>query len=313
MQACTLFFFSTSSLGIPLLKTLSEDSRFKVLALITQPDQEVGRGKHLSEPVCKSAARSLRIPVYQPEKLSKDFELLGLIKAWNPDFFLSIAYGQLLSEEWLKVPRIAALNVHPSLLPLYRGPSPIQSALLNGEKETGLTLMKMEKEMDTGPIAFQVSYEISPHVTAGFLFDDLAVLAAKTIPEAILEVQEKGTSIFREQNEGQATFSKLIEKEDGRLDFQRSAHKLFNQFRAYTPWPGVFTTYRGKRLKFLDCEWSDRALEPGRVHCEKHELWVGTTDGALRVKQIQLEGKDPLHVDAFIRGQPEFCSSFLPS
>lgn len=313
MQACTLVFFSTSSLGVPLLKSLSEDGRFKILALITQPDQEVGRAKHISEPICKVVARSLGIPVYQPEKLSKDLELLKLIKNWNPDFFLSIAYGQLLSEAWLKVPKIGALNVHPSLLPLYRGPSPIQSALSNGDEVTGLTLMKMEKEMDTGPIAFQISYLIPAHATAGFLFDDLAELAAKTIPESILEVRKNGYSIFKEQNENQATFSKMIEKEDGRLNFQRSAHELFNQFRAYTPWPGVFTTYRGKRLKFLDLEWNDRALEPGRIYCEKHELCVGTADGALRIKQIQLEGKDPLHVDAFIRGQPEFCSSFLPS
>ena len=253
------------------------------------------------------------LPVYQPEKLSKDEVLLETLKKNPPDFILTFSYGQILNEAWLSLPRLAPMNVHPSLLPKYRGPTPPQAALLNGDAETGLSLIKMTKGMDEGPIAFQEKMAIAPHMTSTLLFDEFARLAAEKIPDALMAIAEQGEQIFKEQDESQATYCKMTEREDGRINFQEPAAKIMNRFRAYTPWPGLFTTYLGKRLKILDLEMTEDAIEPGKVKCEKHVILVGTSDGALKLKSLQLEGKTVLHPEAFILGQPAFCSSVLPS
>lgn len=313
MQPYTLIFFSTGEISIPLFEKLLADSRFKILGLVCQPDRASGRNLWIEEKAIKKIALGAGVPVHQPEKLSKDGALLEEFKKTPPDFLLTFSYGQILSEDWLALPKRAPLNVHPSLLPKYRGPTPIQSAILNGETESGITLMKMGKGMDTGPIAFQFEMKIPPHVSSALLFDEFAHLAAEKIPDAIIKVAEQGASVFKEQDEAGATTCKLIEREDGRIDFKESAQKIMNRFRAYTPWPGLFTTYQGKRVKFLDFEVVDQALEPGKVYCEKHDILIGTSDGALKLKLLQMEGKTALHTEAFIAGQPEFCQGSLPS
>ncbi|MFA4814570.1 MAG: methionyl-tRNA formyltransferase [Candidatus Gracilibacteria bacterium] len=312
MQPYTLIFFSTGEISIPLFEKLLVDSRFKILGLVCQPDRSSGRDLEIQEKAIKKLALNASVAIYQPEKLSIETALLDQFEANPPDFLLSFSYGQILSEDWLALPKIAPLNVHPSLLPKFRGPTPIQSAILNGETESGITLMKMSKGMDEGPIAFQFKIKIPAHVSSALLFDDFAQMAAEKIPDAIAQVAE-GVAVFKEQDTGAATVCKLIEREDGRIDFKESAQKIMNQFRAYTPWPGIFATYQGKRLKLLDIEIADEALEPGKVHCTKHEILIGTSDGALKVKLLQLEGKTVLHPEAFIAGQPDFCQSSLPS
>ena len=308
----TVVFFSSSEIALPLLNAIHSDSHFKISGLICQPDKPAGRGGELRPPEMKHAALKLEIPVYQPEKLSLDTELFSRFQDDLPDFFLTFAYGQLIPVSWLALPRIAPLNVHPSLLPHYRGPSPIQTALLNGDKETGVTLMKMVKEMDAGPIAGQVHYTIPEHSTSSTLFDDLGRETAGFVPDLIAKIAED-PSLWVEQNANEITMTKKIEKDDGRIDFKKSAQEIFRQFRAYTPWPGIFTTYQGKRLKLSELEPCDEVLEPGKIRCDKHNLLIGTSDGALRVKQVQLEGKNVLYVDQFMIGQAEFCSASLPS
>lgn len=306
MQPCTLIFFSTGEISIPLFQTLSEDPRFKLLGLVCQPD----RGE---ERAIKKMALAKGIPVYQPEKLSKDEDLLAKLSEERPDFLLTFSYGQILNEKWLNLPLIAPLNVHPSLLPKYRGPTPPQAALLNGDEESGLSLIKMTKGMDEGPIVFQEKINIAPGTNAEQLFKQFAELAAKKIPDAVLEVAEKREAIFKEQDASLATYCKMTNREDGRIDFNEGAEKIMNRFRAYTPWPGIFTTYEGKRLKILEVELSDESLAPGKVRCEKDRILLGTSKAALQVNLLQLEGKKALDAKTFILGQPKFCETQLPS
>lgn len=309
----TLIFFATSDIALPLFKAMATDSRFKILGLVCQPDKPSGRGMKMELPPTKHLALQFGIPVFQPERLSQDSSLLSQFQENPPDFLLTFAYGQLIPDTWLTLPKIVPLNVHPSLLPLYRGPSPIQYALLNGERETGISLMKMSKAMDEGPLAAQIVYPIPPHATSGTLFAELGEQAAQFIPDALIQVADRGESIFKEQDHSKATFSKKIEKEDGRIDFKKSADEIFKQFCAFTPWPGIFTTYKGQRLRFCEVEPSSEVLSPGQVKCDKHFIFIGTSDGSLKVRQVQLEGKKIQYVDTFILGQADLCSSSLPS
>ena len=313
MKPYTIIFFSSSELAMPLLEQLHQDERFQILALICQPDKEAGRAMELQEHEIKKLAVAQNIPVYQPEKLSKATELLEIFQKSRPDFLLTFSYGQWLSEAWLALPVIAPLNVHPSLLPKYRGPTPIQSAILNGDSETGISLMKMSAGMDEGPVASQVKCPVPAHATSAFMFEEIGKLAAEKLPDAIFQVGQQGEAIFKAQDESQATLCQKIEREDGRVNFQEPARQILNRFRAYTPWPGLFTTFEGKRLKFLDVEVVNEVLEPGKIRCDKHDILIGTSDGSLKVKQLQLEGKKAMHTEMFILGQPTFCSGSLPS
>jgi len=172
--------------------------------------------------------------------------------------------------------------------------------------------MKMVKEMDAGPLAGQIRYKIPEHSTSATLFEELGEEASLFVPDLMAKIAED-PSIFKEQSEEGLSVCKKIEKDDGKIDFKKSAQEIFRQFRAYLPWPGIFTTYQGKRLKLCELEPCEEVLEPGKVQCEKHTLLIGTSDGCLRVKQVQLEGKNKLYVDQFIIGQAEFCSASLPS
>ncbi|MEK6900538.1 MAG: methionyl-tRNA formyltransferase [Nanoarchaeota archaeon] len=211
MMPCTLIFFSTGEISIPLFQILLEDSRFKILGLVCQPD----RGE---ERAIKKLAEASGIPISQPEKLSKADELFETLSIVRPDFLLTFSYGQILTEKWLGLALIAPLNVHPSLLPKYRGPTPAQAALLNGDTESGLSLIKMTKGMDEGPIAFQEKMRIEAGTTCDELFTQFAELAAKKIPDAILRVAEKGDATFKDQDSAQASYCKMTNREDGRID-----------------------------------------------------------------------------------------------
>ncbi len=313
MLPSTLIFFSTGEIAIPLFQNLLQDPRFKILGLVLQPDRSSGRSLEVQVHPIKQIALENNISVYQPEKLSKDLELLASLKKDRPDFILTFSYGQILSESWLELPRIAPLNVHPSLLPKYRGPTPLQSALLHGEVETGVTLMKMSKGMDEGPIAAQYKLRIEPTMTSELLYKAAAELSAKQLPDAILDVAAKGDAAFINQDESKASYCSMIEREDGRVDFNHTADEIYNQFRAFTPWPGIFTEYKGKRLKMLEIEKSEKSLRPGEVSCEKSSVFIGCKDGSLKINSLQLEGKKTMDVKSFNLGQPDFCSTVLPS
>lgn len=311
--AVSLLFFSTSPIAVPLLKTLLEDERFEIQGLICQPDRLVGREQVLTAPETKQLALEHGIPVYQPEKLRTALDLLGLFRKNPPDFLLTFAYGQILNEAWLSLPRLAPLNVHPSLLPLYRGPTPIPASLLHGDKETGITLMKMVPEMDAGPIAFQHSFAIEEGMNAGELFNMVALRAQEWIPEDVMQLVN--SLEFVEQDATKASFCSMLSKEDGYLDFSLTAEEILRRYRAYTPWPGLWTRSKGKRLKLFELKAVDRAfeLEAGHLAFKDEKLFVGTHSDPLEIGSLQIEGKQEVSASAFLKGQADFLQTVLPS
>jgi methionyl-tRNA formyltransferase len=312
MKATSLLFFSSSPLSLPLLGVLLKGERFEFVGLVCQPDKAAGRKGELLAPATKALALKHGIPVYQPEKLSKAVELLKQLEENRPDFLLTFAYGQLLSEEWLKLPRREALNVHPSLLPKYRGPTPPQAALLHGDTETGITLMRMVKEMDAGPIAMQHAFPLR-EITTGELFEEVAKRAAEWIPEDLATIAAEDGFAFVEQDADAATYCEKFTKEDTFEDFQKTAEVLLNRYRAFTPWPGLWTTYKGKRLKFLALKSSGRKVATGTVDVEGERLFTGTQSQAVEILTLQMEGKSALSAAEFLRGHPDFTNAVLPS
>jgi methionyl-tRNA formyltransferase len=306
MQTFTVLFFSSAEISIPLFEALLNDERFEVIGLVCQPDKPVGRDGVLTAPKTKVLAQERGIPVFQPEKL-KALDLKGL----GPDFLLTFAYGQILSEKVLALAKKEALNVHASLLPKYRGASPIQSAILNGDVQTGISLMRMEKKMDAGPVCMQWELSLGG-MNAGELHDAISDMAALHVPDALAELGV-GNLGFQAQDESEVSYCGKVSRDDGFVDFQESAEGILRMHRAYMPWPGLWTTFGGKRLKLLEIELSDKDLLVGEVNCEDGMLFVGTIGGSLKINKLQLEGKQALHANDFLIGQPEFCSMILPS
>jgi len=313
MLPITILFLSSAEISLPLFETLLNDNRFDVQVVFCQPDRPAGRDQFIKKPAPKIIAERHGIPVFQVDKLSKDDSLFDKFSNEPPDFLLTFAYGQILSQRWLDLPKIASINIHTSLLPKYRGASPIQAALLNGDHSTGFTVIKMLKEMDAGPFSLKYKIKIPKHMTAGLLHDEMAESIAKLLPDELLRIANEGDLIFTEQDHSQASFCKKISRQDAYLDFQDSAENILRKFRAYMPWPGLWSTYKGKRLKFIDILKSEISLKPGQIVCNAKNIYIGTTDGSIEVKQLQIEGKQCVHSDQFIIGQPEFCSSSVPS
>ena len=309
MAPCRVLFLSSASIALPLLEALLADSYFEVQAVICQPDKPAGRKGELKAPDTKLLAVQSGVPVFQPERLNRDKVLLEQFKAKRPDVLLTFAYGQKLNADWLGLAQFPALNVHTSLLPKYRGASPIQAALLNGDEESGFTLMGMVDEMDAGPIYAQSRLYVRPAMTAGDLHDALALLAAEKVPSLLKGLQELSPV---EQNMQQVSFSHKIEKQDGFVDFTDSARTIFNRWRAYTPWPGLWTKYKGQVLKLLEVSPTSGSLGSGKVVEMQGRLFVGTGDGALELHVVQMEGRKPMDAAAFVRGQDAFVGSQLP-
>ncbi len=312
MKPTSLLFFSSSPIALPLFEALLTDERFKVVGLICQPDKPAGRGKELTSPATKELALMKGVPVFQPEKLSRDFDLLKKFQSSRPDFLLTFAYGQLLSKDWLELPLFEPLNVHPSLLPLYRGPSPLEAALLHGDTKTGITLMRMVEAMDAGPIAFQKSFPLSSGITGGQLYEEVARHAKDWIPDAVAKLKESEFS-WQEQTEKGVVLCSKINKEEAFEDFHRTGEEVFHRYQAFTPWPGLWTRFKEKRLKLLKLNSSAKKLSPGQVLVEEGKIWIGTTTSAVQILSLQMEGKSALSASDFLRGTPDFKTSTLPS
>lgn len=307
MTAIKTIFLGTGDIGVKLLQALHDDPRFEVNLVVTSPDRPAGRKMELQPSPIKKRALELGIEVFQPENI-KTPEAIEYLKKFEPQIMLVIAYGQLLSQEVLDIPKIDCLNVHASLLPKYRGASPIQSVLLNGEKETGVTLMKVVKKMDAGPIykIYSLSHSIE-HETAGTLEKKLGELSAKVVPQGIIEVAE-GKLKPVEQDEHQATYVTKISKADGQIDWSEPAQLIERKIRAFDPWPSTYTFYKGKRLKILKAKVQSLSIseQPGKV--VQKEGWTGVVTGnsILELIEVQLEGKKPQSMKEFLNGNGDF-------
>ncbi|MEL7086014.1 MAG: methionyl-tRNA formyltransferase [Cyanobacteria bacterium J06597_1] len=300
-------FFGTPSFALPTLQALLDRPEFDVVAVVSQPDRPKGRGKKLQPTPVKALAESAGVPVWQPERIKKSEEALQALEALEADAFVVVAYGQILSQRILDMPRLGCINVHGSLLPAYRGAAPIQWAIANGDAETGITTMQMDIGMDTGNMLLKRSVEISPNGTSAELAEILAPLGAELLVETLLKLDE-GAIQAEPQAEELATYASLLSKADFELDWSQSALELHNRIRAFSP--NCFTEFSGQRCKIIGSQSplletsvpgvSDgaateqaSAASPGTVIdiLKGKGFFVQTGDGCLRLTQVQLAGK----------------------
>ncbi len=275
----------------------------EVTAVVTQPDKPKGRGKEMAMSPVKECALQYHIPVLTPVKI-KAAEAVEELKQYPADIFVVAAFGQILSEEILNMPKYGCINIHASLLPKYRGAAPIQWSIIDGEEETGITIMQMDKGLDTGDILFQKKVAITAEETGESLFDKLALTGAEFVVEA-LERIEKGDVHPIKQEDEKSSYAKMLSKSVGKIDWTQSAVVIERLIRGLNSWPSAYTTYKGKQLKI----WSatvepHEAGEPGTVaKVSKDAVYIRTGEGALALKEIQLEGKKRMTTKEFLLGR----------
>lgn len=306
IQKMKIVYMGTPDFAVPPLRALAEEG-FWVAAVVTQPDKPKGRGKTLKATPVKEAAQALGIPVFQPARV-RDSEFMEEMCRIRPDLIVVAAFGQILPEELLNLPAFGCVNIHASLLPKYRGAAPIQHAVLNGEKESGVTIMRMGTGLDTGDMIAKEAVSLAPDETGGTLFDRLSAAGAELLIRTLPSVFD-GTAVYeRQPKESPTPYAAMITREDGRMDFSRDAAELERLVRGMNPWPGAYA-YPGKKMLKI---WKSRvesrdiedATEPGTVvRTGKDGIYVLCGDGnCLVLEEVQLEGKKRMGADAFLRG-----------
>lgn len=304
-------FMGTPDFAVDALQAIIEAGH-EVTAVVTQPDKPKGRGKEMQATPVKTCALEHHIPVFQPVKV-KEPEAVETLRSYEADIFVVVAFGQILSEEILQMPKYGCVNIHASLLPKYRGAGPIQWAIIDGEKETGITIQQMDKGVDTGDILFQSVVPIDAKETGESLFEKLAKAGAALIVEALPKI-EAGEVTPRKQDESQASHAKMLQKSMSRIDWNRKAAELDCLIRGMISWPGASSGYHGKTLKIWQQEPVAKdqlpaealaGAEPGTViAAEKDAIYVQTGEGALKLTEVQLEGKKRMAVKDFLLGYP---------
>ncbi len=299
----SIIFMGTPDFSVPVLKGLVEKG-YEVKAVVTQPDKKVGRKQKITKTPAKIAAEELDIPVYQPVKLSGSSELDELI-AMNADFIVTAAYGQFLPTKFLNSAKIAAVNVHGSLLPKYRGGAPIQYSLINGDKETGITIMEMVKKMDAGDIYAQQAIEIEPEDTAGSLFEKLSYLGRDLLLETLPKISD-GSVQKVAQDEEKVVFSPNITKDQERITSKMTAKEANNLLRGLNPDPGAYMMVNGKRFKVWKAEVADEStdLEAGSLVENKGRFAISFANNTvLNLLEVQPAGKKKMPIQSFLNGQ----------
>lgn len=299
-----ILFLGTPEVAGMILKRLAGEC--EVVAVVTGLDRPAGRGKGLKSPAVKVVAEELGLPVWQPGKVSWELEK---VRSLGAEMAVVVAYGEILSEEFLNSFPQGCVNVHFSLLPQWRGASPVQSAILVGDEVTGVTVQQMVKKLDAGDVLLQDKMKIKDDDTTAKLLPRLAEQGAELVTRVV-----RGEGKAVKQDEDEVTFCGKIEKADGELRFvQETAEELDRRRRAFDPWPGVWTVWRGERLKILDTAVSEEKQEAGLVEWRGEKLLVGARMGTLEIKKLQKAGKKPMVAADFVRGYPDFKGSKLPS
>lgn len=294
-------FMGTPDFAVGTLRALIP--RHQVLAAVTQPDKQKGRGRALLPPPVKEEAQKAGIAVLQPETMRGE-EFFKLLRELRPDVIVVVAFGRLIPQKILELPRYGCVNVHASLLPKYRGAAPIQWAVIDGEKRSGVTTMQMNAGLDTGDILMQEEVELAPDETGGSLFDKLSAVGARLLLET-LDALENGTVTPRPQPKDSPTpYAAMLTKQMGQIDWSRSAVQIERLIRGLSPWPGTYTHLDGKTLKIWRAHVAAGGGQtPGAVSAEdKKTIRVQTGDGILLIDELQLEGKKRMGADAFLRG-----------
>ncbi|MEK7098958.1 MAG: methionyl-tRNA formyltransferase [Patescibacteria group bacterium] len=310
-----IIFFGTSDFAVPTLEMLVQNG-YEIAGIVTRPDEPAGRKNILTPTPVKVAAERLGLIVFQPKRLDPRVFTKEIPSA---DLFIVAAYGKIIPQKILSLPRLGALNIHPSLLPRWRGPAPIQYAILHGDTETGVTIMEMDAQMDHGQIVVQRhTTRITRHTTYSGLHDELArqsaVLLADMLPAWIARDIHSVP-----QDESQATYSKILTREDGKIDWKKTADAIERMIRAFHPWPGTWTPWahngRSVRLRIESADWIPNmppTSRPGLVWKDTgHPLMIATEEGSLVVKTIGAEGKNTTDADAFVRGHAHIIGAIL--
>ena len=304
-----IIFMGTADFGGPTLEKLA-DSRENKIAVITQPDRPQGRGRKILPTPVKKIALDKGLEVFQPEKIN-DEESIKRIKEFNPDIILVVAYGQILSNHILNIPKIGCINIHGSLLPKHRGAAPINRAVINGEKETGITFIFMNEKVDAGDIIFQEKIDILPDETCGELYYRLSDLSASSLPKLLKKIKSGKIERISQDNK-LVTFARKMNKEDGKIDWSDKGEKVYNLIRGTIPYPGAFTYYKGRKLKITRARFlNDYKVEtdaispkPGRVvKIEKDAILISTGDkGVIKILRLIPAGSKELIASEFVNG-----------
>lgn len=310
-----IVFMGTADFAVTMLQALWEN-QLDIVAVFTKADSRAGRGYELQESAVKKFAKANNIPLFQPEKLDEKFQ--QTIKALQPGLIIVADYGKIIPAGILAVPSLGVLNVHPSLLPKFRGSSPIQNALLSGATETGTTIMLLDEGMDTGPILAQEKLVIQPAETFNDLSLRLSQLSAKLLIETLF-LWIGGKIEPQKQDETQASLCRMIAKEDGKIDWSQSAAEIFNRYRAFENWPGIYTFWldgeKNKRINLkkiaLDKPQNTKKFKAGEVFWKEEKLKIQTEAGAIIVEELQMENKTATDYKSFINGYKNFIKSVL--
>ena len=305
-----IIFMGTPDFAVPVLQSLI-NSRHEVVAVVTQPDRPKGRGKNMQFSPVKECALAHNIPVMQPVNVSVP-EVIGELRAYEPELIVVVAFGQFVTKKIREMPKYGCINVHASLLPKYRGAGPIQWAVINGEKESGVTTMYMCREIDKGDMLLKDTVTLDPKETGDSLHDKLSMMGGPLLLKTIDQLED-GSAVRIPQCEEESTYAPKLEKTMGNIDWTMDADRIERLVRGLNSWPGTFTKIHGKTVKIWDCDVvcqealteSQAAAEPGTVIVsEKDQLIVKAGNGALSLRMLQPEGKKNMTVDAYLRGYP---------
>lgn len=301
-----IIFAGTPAFAVPSLTALLQ-SKHQICAVYTQPDRPAGRGQKLTASPIKEIALTHHLPIFQPVSL-RDATEQQRLRELQADIMVVVAYGLLLPKTVLEIPAYGCINVHPSLLPRWRGATPIQSAILAGDKETGVTIMQMDEGMDTGPMIKKITYPLSANITSGELHDQLAKIGADLLLK-VLDELEAGTAVLQAQDNTHATYTKKIFKEDAELNWQLTAIELDRKIRAFNPWPVAFTEFEKNPIRIWRAVPLAQKISvpPGEiVMIDKSGMDVATGDGILRILELQLSGGKKMTVQDFLNARKNF-------
>lgn len=310
MQSLSVIFIGTGEFGTSILESLVKDPRIHIPFVITGQDKPAGRNLKITSSPVKEAAIANKLIVHQPTRL---VELKQKLIQEKPDFLFICAYGEILKKEILEIPKYGAVNIHGSLLPKYRGASPIQETILQGDKTAGVTWILMNEKMDNGNIIEAKEISVSPEDTAPSLSHKLAGLAAQNTARVLIDFSL--TRVSLKQNENLASYCRKIKKDNGLLDFhQETAEFMLRKIRAYTPWPGCYILWNKKRLKIITAGKVEQKIGSGEVRVENEKaLFIGAKEGCLAPLIVQPESKKPMGIAEFLRGRKKIPISSSPS
>lgn len=302
-----IVFMGTPDFAVPVLKSLLQ--QHQVIGVVTQPDRPAGRNRQTQVSPIKQTALEAGIPLFQPEKLRRA-EAIETLKQWMPDVYVVAAFGQILPQAVLDIPPYGSINVHASLLPRWRGAAPIQAAIRAGDNESGITIMKMDAGLDTGPMLSRRAVKLAADETGQSLHDKLSQLGADLLSET-LPGYLNGSITPQPQDEALVTYAPQLQKEEGNIDWTQEAVVIERLIRAFTPWPGTYTYWNMQPLKIISGSVIPGRAEAGQVILSREGAAVGTGKDLLRLHQVQLAGRKALPVEEFIRGQADFVGGML--